>query len=263
MEALRTNTTLSGAITINTGGSLIVNTIEAISPIPAIYMHSGLKITSAYGLEVDEIASNSSTNLTIASNCVVGTESTAKNLTVKGLTTTENLTVPGYATVSGLLTTGQTVLCNDLKSSGTGGVKILKSDGGIALQMFDSGTVKFWSNVIVDGNLTVSGTTSFANPYWVAVVINFVGGVPTIVRNGGRYAATSIARVSGQATGIVQFDFPEHPEGTNYLMDTAGVGCYATLYTSVRTSTRIGIVIRDSVSLALVDREVHVLILAY
>jgi hypothetical protein len=115
LEALRTNTTLSGAITINTGGSLRVNTIEAISPIPAIYMHSGLKITSAYGLEVDEIASNSSANLTIVSNCVVGTASTAKNLTVKGLTTTENLTVPGYATVSGLLTTGQTVLCNDLE----------------------------------------------------------------------------------------------------------------------------------------------------
>jgi hypothetical protein len=129
--------------------------------------------------------------------------------------------------------------------------------------LFVSNNATIYRNLTVNGDLTVNGNTSFANPYWVALVINFTGGNPYIVRNGGRYAATSLVRVSGQATGIVQFDFPEHPEGTNYLIDTAGAGCYATLYTTVRTSTRIGIVIRDSVSLNLIDREVHVLILAY
>ena len=115
----------------------------------------------------------------------------------------------------------------------------------------------------MNGNLTVEGTTSFANPYWVAVVINFVGGVPTIVRNGGRYAATSLIRQSGQAVGVIQFDFPAHPQGTNYIYNAVGSGAYATLSTGVRTSTRIGVVIRNSTTAALADAECHVLILAY
>ena len=117
-------------------------------------------------------------------------------------------------------------------------------------------------NLTVNGNLTVSGTTSFANPYWVAVVINFVGGVPTIIRNGGRYAATSPSRVSGYATGIVQFDFPEHPQGTNYMVSASAVAGYATVLTSVRTSTRCGISMRNTAN-NLFDTEAHVLMLAY
>ena len=83
------------------------------------------------------------------------------------------------------------------------------------LTIHDNVTMK--GNLQIDGNVTIHGTTSFgsANPYWVAVVINYVGGVPTIIRNGGRYAATLIARVSGYPAGIVQFDFPEHPNGRN------------------------------------------------
>jgi hypothetical protein len=114
----------------------------------------------------------------------------------------------------------------------------------------------------VTGNLTVSGTTSFANPYWIAVVINFVSGAPNIVRNAGRYAATSPARVSGQAIGIIQFDLPAHPQGTNYMVSVSAVAGYGTVLTSVRTSTRCGISMRNT-SNNLFDTEVHVLILAY
>ena len=131
----------------------------------------------------------------------------------------------------------------------------------IALQVGASANIS--NNLTVGGNLTVTGSANFANPYWVAVFINFENGVPTIVRNAGRNNATSLVRVTGQSVGIIQFDFPAHPHGTNYIMDTAGVGCYATLYQPVRTSTRLGIVLRNSVNLALVDQEVHVTILAY
>jgi hypothetical protein len=116
-------------------------------------------------------------------------------------------------------------------------------------------------NLSVTGNLTVNGTTSFANPYWVAVVINFTGGIPTIVRNGGQNVATSLIRQSGQAVGVIQFDFPAHPQGTNYICSAVGSGAYVTLSTGVRSSTRIGFVIRNSTSAALVDAECHVLIL--
>jgi hypothetical protein len=117
-------------------------------------------------------------------------------------------------------------------------------------------------NCTITGALTVSGTTSFANPYWVAVVIGFVGGAPTIVRNGGRYAATSLIRVSGQATGIVQFDFPAHPQGTNYIISITASAGYGTIYSTSRTSTRFGITTRN-ISNVLFDTETHILISAY
>jgi hypothetical protein len=107
-------------------------------------------------------------------------------------------------------------------------------------------------NAVINGNLTVTGTTSFAsaNPYWVAVVINYVGGVPTIVRNGGRYAATSLVRVSGQANG------------TTYIANVTAIAGYGTVYTSSRSSTRFGITTRN-ISNVLFDTETHVLISAY
>jgi hypothetical protein len=128
--------------------------------------------------------------------------------------------------------------------------------------LFVSNNATIYRNLTVNGDLTVNGNTSFANPYWVAVIINFVGGVPTIVRNGGRNAATSLVRVSGQATGIVQFDFPEHPQGTNYMVSASAVAGYGTILTSARTSTRIGISMRN-IANNLFDTEAHVLILAY
>jgi hypothetical protein len=117
-------------------------------------------------------------------------------------------------------------------------------------------------SLTVNGNMTVTGTTSFANPYWVAVVINFVGGVPTIVRNAGRYSATSLVRVSGFATGAIQFDFPLHPQGSNFMVSSSAVAGYGTILSSVRTSTRIGITMRNTAN-SLFDTEAHVLILAY
>jgi hypothetical protein len=138
-----------------------------------------------------------------------------------------------------------------------GGSQPVESNG-----LFVSNNAIINRNLTVNGNLTVEGTTSFANPYWVAVVINFVGGVPTIVRNGGRYAATSLIRVSGQATGIVQFDFPAHPQGTNYIVNVTAIAGYGTILTSSRTSTRCGITARN-ISNALFDTEMHVLVVAY
>jgi hypothetical protein len=117
-------------------------------------------------------------------------------------------------------------------------------------------------NCTITGALTVSGTTSFANPYWVAVVIGFVGGAPTIVRNGGRYAATSLMRVSGQPTGIIQFDFPAHPQGTNYIISITASAGYGTIYALSRSSTRFGLTTRN-ISNNLFDTETHILILAY
>jgi hypothetical protein len=138
-----------------------------------------------------------------------------------------------------------------------GGSQPVESNG-----LFVSNNAIINRNLTVNGNLTVEGTTSFANPYWVAVVINFVGGVPTIVRNGGRNAATSLLRVSGQAIGIVQFDFPAHPQGTNYVVSATAVAGYGTILTSVRSSTRIGISMRNTAN-QLFDTEAHVLIVAY
>ncbi len=81
----------------------------------------------------------------------------------------------------------------------------------------------------MNGTLTVSGNVNFANPYWVAVVISFTGGNPVIIRNARRNAATSLVRVSGQATGIIQFDFPAHPQGLNYIVNASASGAYATI----------------------------------
>ena len=70
-------------------------------------------------------------------------------------------------------------------------------------------------NLTVVGNLTVSGNVNVANPYWVAVVISYSGGIPVIPRNGGRNATSSLVRVSGNAAGFIQFDFPAQPNGFN------------------------------------------------
>jgi hypothetical protein len=120
------------------------------------------------------------------------------------------------------------------------------------------------NNAIINGNLTVNGTTTFtqANPHWVAVVITYVAGVPTILRNGGRYPATSLARVSGFAAGIFHFDFPEHPNGTNYIVSITANAGYGTIYNTSRTSTRFGITTRNTANV-LFDTETHVLISAY
>jgi hypothetical protein len=138
-----------------------------------------------------------------------------------------------------------------------GGSQSVEANG-----LFVSNNAVVNRNLTVNGNLTVSGTTSFANPYWVAVVIGFTGGNPYFIRNGGRYAATSPLRVSGQAIGIVQFDFPEHPNGTLYIANVTAVAGYGTILTSVRTSTRCGISMRNTAN-QLFDTETHVLISAY
>jgi hypothetical protein len=125
-----------------------------------------------------------------------------------------------------------------------------------------TGTAQFYGNVIVDAKLDVSGNINFANPYWVAVTINDSGGNPVIVRNGGRNPATSLIRVSGQAAGYIQFDFPAHPQETNYRISASCSAGYPTLGTTLRTSTRIAITTRN-IADALFDTELHVHVLAY
>jgi hypothetical protein len=153
---------------------------------------------------------------------------------------------------------GNTTCCTTI--SGVGDITTIGALASASSSTTGNATVG--GNLTVTGNLSVLGNVNFANPYWVAVVINFTGGIPTIVRNGGRNAATSLVRVSGQATGIIQFDFPAHPQGLNYIVSATAVAGYATVLTSVRSSTRIGITLRNT-ALAVFDTEAHVLILAY
>ena len=257
-KALKASPTFSGITTISPGGSLIVgdatqtagvytNNIEAISPTPVIYMRSGLKITSAYGLEVDHFASKSTADLSFMSHCAIGTVATQKNLTVNGLTTTQNLTVPGYATVSGLLTAGQTILCNDLKSSGAG-VKILKSDGGIALKIFDSGTAQFYSNVIADANLTVYGELSATKGPWFCAGRVNTAATGSIISNYGR-VSFSVGRDAQASVTITMAS--AHPQGSNYVVFASSARAFATVEhnssgVGMRTSTSFQIVLRNS-----------------
>ena len=116
----------------------------------------------------------------------------------------------------------------------------------------------------MNGNLDVIGNAIFANPYWVAVSINFASGIPYFIRaNGGRHTATSVVRVTGQPTGVVQFDFPAHPQGANCFFNVAGVNCHVAQHVSVRTSTRFAVVMRNETTSATIDKEVHVFIMAY
>jgi hypothetical protein len=128
------------------------------------------------------------------------------------------------------------------------------------------------SQTTIDKNVTILGTLSVSgqsiveslNPYWVAVVIGFSGGNPYFIRNAGRYLATSLIRMSGYATGIVQFDFPAHPQGVNYMHYFGGLSCFAAAVAPNKSSTRLGVVIRtDTATATVVDREVHVFISAY
>ena len=120
-------------------------------------------------------------------------------------------------------------------------------------------------NMTVNGDLYVLGKNILEslNPYWVAVVIGFAGGNPYFIRNAGRYAATSLVRMTGQATGVVQFDFPAHPQGVNYMLYFGGLSCFGAAVALQKSSTRLGVVIRSDSTVSVVDREVHVFIPAY
>ena len=102
--------------------------------------------------------------------------------------------------------------------------------------------LKVQSSLTVTGDTTIGGnlTAPNLNPYWVAVVIAYTGGNPYFVKaNGGRNTATALTRISGNATGFVQFDFPAQPQGTNYVISAIANGAVATVSTGTRTSTRI------------------------
>ena len=120
------------------------------------------------------------------------------------------------------------------------------------------------NNAVINGNLTVNGTTTFTqvNPHWIAVMIVYINGVPSIGRNAGRYPITGLRRVSGFAAGVFHFDFPEHPFGTGYIVNITANAGYGTIYGSSRSSTRFGVTTRN-ISNALFDTETHILISAY
>jgi hypothetical protein len=89
----------------------------------------------------------------------------------------------------------------------------LKSDGGIALHMFDSGTAKFYSNVIADANLTVYGHLSY-KPYVAFRLLS-----NAIAQNTGQVPTASITmtRPNG-SNGLYTFTFPAHPGGIEFLV---------------------------------------------
>ena len=121
--------------------------------------------------------------------------------------------------------------------AGTTAVATLNGAGNLSV----SGAVAASSATIsgdltVNGNLSVTGNPTFANPFWVAVIIGFTGGNPYFIRaNAGRYTATSVIRQTGRATGVLQFDFPAHPQGTSYVFNATASGAYATISTAVRS----------------------------
>ena len=74
--------------------------------------------------------------------------------------------------------------CGDIKSTGTPGVNILKSDGSTAVKVYDSGTTQFTSNVIMDGNLSVTGSINLISflplkPWFGFLVTTDAAGVAT------------------------------------------------------------------------------------
>ena len=117
----------------------------------------------------------------------------------------------------------------------------------------------------ITGELVVNGNhmVEMLNPYWVAVVIGFSGGNPYFIRNGGRMTATSLIRMSGYTSGIVQFDFPVHPQGVNYMHYFGGLSCFGAAVALNKSDTRLGVVIRSDSNVSVADREVHVFISAY
>ncbi len=120
-------------------------------------------------------------------------------------------------------------------------------------------------NMTVNGDLYVLGKNILEslNPYWVALVVGFSEGNPYIIRNGGRQTATALIRMSGSPTGVIQFDFPAHPQGVNYMHYFGGLSCFGVAVAANKSSTRLGVVIRSDSTIAVVDREVHVFIPAY
>ncbi len=130
-----------------------------------------------------------------------------------------------------------------------------------ALRTSTADTITVPDNMAIGGTLTVASTNILdsLNPYWVSVIINDPGGTPTIIRNAGRNAATSVARVSA---GLVQFDFPAHPQGAAYVVSTASVSCYASI--SAKTSTKLTLLMGETTATAyVVEREIHVNISVY
>ncbi len=88
-------------------------------------------------------------------------------------------------TVNNPLVLNSTLTCGDINSTGTLGVKVLNSEGGTAVKIFDAGIIQFYSDVIVDGKLSVSGTLSGYSPYWAACRVDGTATVLTIkIRKG-------------------------------------------------------------------------------
>ena len=232
----------------------------------------GVMITAINGRQLFKVSNENTTS----SENLVGLKNieAVANLTVGGTSNFTGAITCGSVTATGVLKVDE-IRMTDTETLPSDGVMITAIDGRQLFKVSNTNTtctenfvglknIEAVANLTVGGNLTVTGTTSFAsaNPYWVAVIINYVGGDPTIIRNGGRYAATSLIRQSGQAVGVIQFDFPEHPNGTNYIVSITANAGYGTVYTASRSSTRFGITTRN-ISNVLFDTETHVLILAY
>ena len=116
--------------------------------------------------------------------------------------------------VNGILT------CGDIKSTGTPGVKILKSDGGIAVKIFDAGVTQFYSNVTADANVSVGGNLTVSGFYPIKpYVACFVGSGAISTSNAPGFLSPSSVTLTHATGGLYSFVFtPAHPNGNNYMV---------------------------------------------
>ena len=86
-----------------------------------------------------------------------------------------------------------------------------------SINAYNANQVTVNDNLTVTGNLIVNGSASIAssNPFWIAGFVD--GATVTITYQRGLQTAT-VARVSGQATGVFRITFPTHPNGTSYVV---------------------------------------------
>ena len=124
-------------------------------------------------------------------------------------------------TVNNPVVLNSSITCGDIKSTGTPGVKILKSDGGIAVKVYDSGTTQFYSNVIMDWTLSVTGNVNLKmflplKPWFGFLVLTDTAGVVTISKHIG-YNTTGISCAHANNGGY-DFTHPAHPNGANLLL---------------------------------------------
>jgi hypothetical protein len=121
----------------------------------------------------------------------------------------------------------------------------------------------------VNGNLTVSGTTSFANPFWVAGKVNGLTSPPTILSSKGRYTFT-VTRATQIPSGVYKVSWTvAHPNGGDavVLLNSQNSNAYVSTVVaedpnSPQTAYYVWVTLRNSAATALGDERFHIAVLA-